>query len=456
MTDRHSPHLCKAPKGSENWPQPQDLRHKGPAGLNGLTAVEAAAKIARGDINSEELVRHCLTRIEARDDDIHAWTFIDPSIAMAQARARDAERPKGPLHGVPVGIKDIMDTVDMPTQYGSPIYRGHRPISDSACVASLRAGGAVILGKTTTTEFASPHPADVRNPHDLTRTPGVSSSGSAAAVADFMVPLALGTQTGGSVIRPASYCGVFGYKATLTGLDRSGLRHLRPTLDTIGLFARSLSDIALARGVMTGNAPASSQVSAGETPRIGICRTPHWSAAKPEMAWAIKTASRKLKNAGVLIRAVELPEPFTTILESFRIIADLEGARALESEIAGHLETLNPWTRNSAISARNWTDEQYKDAIARARECRRLLAGIFEDCDVLLSPGAIGEAHTDLQLAEVDPFNSMWTLMHGPCVTVPAFTGPNGMPLGVQVVGPVNADDRVIALAQWISERLKG
>ena len=229
-----------------------DLASRGPGGLNLLTATQAAAKLRDGSATSVELVEHCLARIAAREPEVHAWAFVDREIALQQARARDREAPRSPLHGVPVGIKDIFDTYDMPTAYGSQIYKDHRPVNDTAVVALLRLAGAVILGKCVTTEFASPVPIGTRNPHDLARSPGVSSSGSAAAVADFMVPLAVGSQTGGSTILPAAFCGVVGYKASLTGIDRGGIRHLRPTIDTMGLFARSIEDIALLRSVLVG------------------------------------------------------------------------------------------------------------------------------------------------------------------------------------------------------------
>ena len=231
-----------------------ELGPKGPMGLNALGAAEAARKLAAGEITSEALVRDCLARIEARDDVVRAWAFLDPDLALAQARARDAEPRRGPLHGIPIGIKDIFDTIDMPTGHGFPPYAGRKWGVDSACVAAFRRAGMVILGKTVTTEFACPSPLQTTNPHDPKRTPGVSSSGSGAAVADFMVPLANGTQTGGSVIGPSANCGVYGYKASLDGLDRTGLRHCKKSIDTLGLMGRSVDDLLLARAASTGGA----------------------------------------------------------------------------------------------------------------------------------------------------------------------------------------------------------
>ena len=242
--------------------------------LNLLTVTEASKRIAAGAITSETLVADCLARIEARNGQLGAWRFVDPEQALARARSRDASgKSSGPLHGVPVGVKDVLDTFDMPTEYGSAIYRDHRPAADSACVAALRAAGAVVLGKTTTTEFASPVPAGVRNPHDTDRTPGVSSSGSAAAVADFMAPFANGTQTGGSVILPAAFCGVVGYKASLDALDRAGIRALKP-LSTRRVSSHGRSPISLS---FTAPSPASGhplpvRASASAAPPYGTRR----------------------------------------------------------------------------------------------------------------------------------------------------------------------------------------
>ncbi len=239
---------------------------------------------------AEARVAECLERIQAREPEIRAWAYVDPEHALAQARALDRMPPRGPLHGVPIGIKDVLDTHDMPTEYGSSVYKGFRPKEDSNIVAALRRAGAVILGKTRTTEFASPIPVGVRNPLDFTRTPGVSSSGSAAAVADGMVPIALGTQTGGSIIRPATYCGIYGYKASLDAMDRGGIRHLRPTLDTLGVLARSLDDIALVQGSELVRSTAN-RVSASAAPTNG--RSPSPRPSRPYFKPPRSSAPRK-------------------------------------------------------------------------------------------------------------------------------------------------------------------
>ena len=433
-----------------------DLRERGRNGAHGafnlLTAVEASAKLQAGALTSVQLVEDCLTRIADREASVHAWDHIDPEAALTQARARDLEPRRSALHGIPVGIKDIFDTCDMPTAYGSAIHRGHRPSTDTVVVALLRRAGAVILGKCATTEFASPVLRDTRNPHDVTRSPGVSSSGSAAAVADFMAPLTVGSQTGGSTILPAAFCGVVGYKASLTGLDRGGIRHLRPTLDTLGLFARSVEDIALTRAVLTG-ATAAPPAAPGK-PRVGVCRTLMWKEAGAESQAALAAAENQLASAGALVSDAQMPGVFDGIEQSFRVISAVEGARALHVETRDHLAQLNSWIQAGYASSTKIDMAQYDRAQMHAIACQRALAGLFEHCDVLITPAACGEATTDLATVSNSAFNRVWTLMHVPCVTIPAFKGPNGMPVGLQIVGPVGADDRTLAIAQWFAAKL--
>jgi len=428
-----------------------NLRGQGPGGLNLLTASEAARQLESGAANAVQLVEDCLARIEAREPDVRAWAHVDRALALAQARARDGEPRRSVLHGVPVGIKDIFDTKDMPTAYGSAVYRGHRPVNDTAAVALLRLAGAVILGKCVTTEFASPVPIGTRNPHDFARSPGVSSSGSAAAVADYMVPLALGSQTGGSTILPAAFCGVVGYKASLAGIDRGGIRHLRPTLDTMGLFARSVADIALLRAVLVAGAPAAPPRDPGRV-RIGVCRSIAWRQAQPESAHALETAAKALAAAGAELCEAEMPAEFDGIEDSFRVISSVEGAQAMAAEVRDHLASMNHWLKD-AFAAR-FSAAAYDRAQLHAIACRRALTEIFARCDALITPSTCGEAVADLVSVSNSAFNRIWTLMHVPCLTLPAFTGPHGMPVGLQVVGPAGADDRTIALAQWIEARL--
>lgn len=421
-----------------------------PSGLSGLTASEAAAKLRSGEISSEALVTDCLDRISADDPTLKAWTFIDPELALAQARACDrADTPAGALHGIPVGVKDVLDTNDMPTEYGSEIYAGHRPTADSACVTALRAAGAVLLGKTTTTQFASPLPVGVRNPHDTDRTPGVSSSGSAAAVADFMVPLANGTQTGGSVILPAAFCGVVGYKASIDGLDRTGIAAVKKSLDTLGYFARSVDDIALTYGALTGHTvPAEA-----DRPRIGVCRTPMWAEADDYVQATLEGAASALSSAGYDVTDIDLPSEFDTIEQPFRVISNYEGKAALADDFRDHMDKMNPWMRETGES--NWTDGEYADAVEAANTARASLTALYDDYPVLLTPSTAGEAPADLESVTMSSFNRMWTLMHGPTMTLPVATGPNNMPVGVQFASRVGDDAPLIARSRDIHQTLE-
>ncbi|MCW5605285.1 MAG: amidase, partial [Burkholderiales bacterium] len=307
---------------------------------NQLGAAEAARLIAARKLTSESLVNACLERIEKREPQVKAWASHDPELALRQARDLDrASIPAGPLHGVPIGVKDVLDTVDLPTGYGSPIYRGFRPRWDAACVARARALGGVLLGKCETTEFANNHPARTCNPHNLAHTPGGSSSGSAAAVADFMVPLAFGTQTGGSTIRPAAYCGVVGYKPTYNLISRAGLKFVAESLDTIGLYARNVEDVALLAHVVSGIAMPSFAHSA--VPRIGLHRTSQWEMAAPPARSALESAARMLEKAGAKVHDLELPEDFASLYEEHGVIMCYEEAQSLAYEYHCHARLLS-------------------------------------------------------------------------------------------------------------------
>src|SRR5687767_15703068 len=273
--------------------------------LNQLSATEAAARIAAGKLKSEALVAACLERIGQREREVQAWAYYDAELALAQARARDKEAPRTRLHGIPVGVKDIFDTADLPTEYGSPIYRGHRPAADAACVAAARAAGAVILGKTVTTEFATMVPAATVHPSNPKHTPGGSSSGSAAAVAAGMVPFAYGTQTVGSIIRPAAYCGVVGYKPSYGMLSRTGMKMGAETLDTAGVIARTVEDAALLAGASAMRTDLLDRHPL-ENPRLGVCRSPNWHHMSPEGAAAFDSAARRLVSKGASLVDIEL------------------------------------------------------------------------------------------------------------------------------------------------------
>ena len=416
-------------------------------------AAEAARAIAEGRTTSEAVAGVCLARIAEREETVKAWAFLDPDLALAQARARDAAPvPAGPLHGVPVGIKDIFDTADMPTEMGSPIYAGHRPAADAAAVAILRAAGAVILGKTVTAEFAGTHPGATTNPYDPARTPGGSSQGSAAGVADGMVPAALGTQTGGSVLRPSSYCGIVGFKPSFGTFNRAGIKFAAESLDTIGLHARNLEDVVLVRDVLTGREPQG--IAALErAPRIGVCRTPLWHLAEPETVAAVDGAAEAIRRAGAAVEEVGLPPGFEALSEARRAINDYERARAMAHEWRTDRQRLSPAMQTTVANGLAVPHTEYRAALARTEQCRRMLDGLLENRDALLAPVVNGEAPVGLDYAGDPAFQALWTMLHVPAIALPTHRGPNGMPVGIQLVSRRGADDVLLSVAQWVWAR---
>lgn len=418
-----------------------------------LSLSDAARGIAAGSFTSEALAQACLARIAAREEQVGAWIYLDPEQALAEARARDREAPRGPLHGVPIGLKDIIDTAQMPTGYGSPIYDGFRPAHDAHCVEQLRAAGAVILGKTVTAEFATYHPGKTANPRGLGHTPGGSSSGSAAAVADFHAPCALGTQTAGSIIRPASFCGVIGYKPSYDAFDYRGLHPLAPSLDTLGLFVRSFADLAPLRQALSLTPPAVIADAAGQrAPRIGFCRTGQWLRADPAMRSALEACAHDLARAGAEVVEIDLAPAFSDLVAAQTLIFAAEAARGLEREWREHAALLSPELSALLDQGRRYSPDMEAHAHQLARHCRAELAAIFATVDVLLTPSCIGEAPAGLGNTGDPLFNRIWTMLHVPCLTYPIGTGPLGLPLGAQVVGAHGADDALIAHASWMQQ----
>lgn len=418
------------------------------ARLNALSLAEAAAMIASGRITSEDLVRACLDRIALREEAVHAWAALDGDCALRQARECDRSPVRGPLHGVPIGIKDVLDTAELPTQMGSPTYAGHQSGSDASCVAMLRAAGAVILGKTVTCELAGVAPGATQNPLDLDRTPGGSSSGSGAAVADYMVPLALGTQTGGSVLRPASFCGVFGFKPTYNIVNRAGLKLAAENLDTIGLLARELDDIGLAFGVLTNQVlPQRSEL---QRPRVGICRTYLWDKAQPETRAALGHAARLASASGAAVEEFALPPHFAQLTEARETINNVERARSLAWDWEHHREKLSSQMTRTIELGHAISGETYHAALRFADQCRQELDDIFDRFDILLAPCVNGEAPTGLAYAGDPSFQGLWTLLHVPTVSIPTIRGPYGMPVGVQVIAKRYSDRKLLDAARWL------
>lgn len=418
------------------------------ADLHDLPASEAAALIAAGEVGSEQLVASCLAQVERLEPGVEAWEFIDPELALGAARARDAEPARGPLHGVPVGFKDVIDTAAMPTACGTPIYAGRRPGIDAACVRSLLEAGAVPLGKTVTTELATWHPGKTRNPHGPEHTPGGSSSGSAAAVAARMVPLALGTQTVGSTIRPASFCGVVGMKPTLDSVDLSGVRRTSRLLDTIGLFARTPADLRLLLEALGALAPAAA-APAGP-PRVGLARTAWWSQADSHSQAAVERAAELLRGAGAEVSELPLPAPLDDLDQVHDVVATVDIAAHCAREFDEHAELLSERLRTEIARGRGIEAERYEDAVAAAAHCGRAFARHCEEVDVVLAPAVTGEAPPERDSTGDPIFCRPWSMLGVPAATVPVGRGERGLPIGVQLVGPKRGERAVLAAADLL------
>ncbi|MBI3917163.1 MAG: amidase [Betaproteobacteria bacterium] len=423
--------------------------------LHELSAAEIIEAVATGDTTCEAVARACLDRIAAREPHVQAWHYLNPEQVIAQARALDKSGKRGPLLGVPFGVKDIIDTCDMPTEYGSPIYVGHRPASDAACVALSRKAGGVLMGKTVTTEFANRHPGKTRNPLDPARTPGGSSSGSAASVADYMVPVALGTQITGSTIKPASFCGVFGYRPTYGDLRCAGVKEASGSLDTLGLYARSIEDISLYRDVLLGIEPEPIP-SDVPVPKVGFCRTTLWHTVEPTTQKLLEDAAQRLARAGSRVEDVNLPPEFGGIPEAHRWISSFEFSRNFTWEIENYWGKISETLRNGRLKhGLSCTFDQYRRAREFAAHCRRQLRTAFDQHDVLLTAPVVGEAPIGLDDTGNSALCAIWTTVHVPVLTVPAFTGSNGLPIGAQLIGRGGDDRKLFANAHWIYRQLR-
>jgi amidase len=420
------------------------------SGAERLTASEAALRLEAGSLSAETLVRDCLDRARARAA-VKAWAWLDPDLALAQACAVDRAGRPGLLKGVPVGVKDVIDTFDMPTQHGSPIYRGNRPFADAACVALTRAAGGVVLGKTVTTEFANRQPRETVHPANPAHTPGGSSSGSAAAVADYQVPVAFGTQTGGSTIRPAAFCGVIGYKPSFGEFSRVGIKMQCHNLDTLGIICRGLEDLSLMRAVLLAQ-PRRPVDRSSNPPRIGFCRTPAWDHADAGTQALLERTAARLSAAGASVKDAE-PAP-ADIFDQHRRVFAFEAARNYAHEYEAHGDRLSPALRALLTEGRGLPLADYLAAIEAAEAFRARLDTVFAEFDALLAPSAVGEAPEGLGSTGDPRFNTLWTLAWTPCLTLPAGTGKTGLPLGIQVVGPRFADEALLAAAAWVEARL--
>jgi Asp-tRNA(Asn)/Glu-tRNA(Gln) amidotransferase A subunit family amidase len=438
--------------------------------LHLLSALEAARLIRDGIITSEQLVESCLARIAEVDPRVQAWTFLDPDYALAQARALDQLRlsgqPTGPLHGIPVGVKDIFDTADMPTENGSVIHAGRTPSRDATAVSRLRAVGAVIMGKTVTTEFAYFSPGKTRNPHNPEHTPGGSSSGSAAAVGSGMIPLALGSQTNGSTIRPAAYCGIVGFKPTHGLISRHRVSALSRTLDHVGLFARTVDDIALLCEQLVGydeadpdTRPRASipfQTVTREEPPLApmfaLVKTPMWERADSD------TKEGFAELAGHLDGQVEEVELFPSAIEAWelhQIIMSAEMALNLEHEYTVASEQLSEKLRQQIEHGRQVRAFEYQRALARIAPIHESFLELFQQrYDAILTPAAPGPAPKGLASTGDPSFCTLWTLCGMPAISLPLLESVDGLPLAVQLVGPRYGDARLLRTARWLATKV--
>jgi len=421
-----------------------------------LDASTLAARVRSGALSVADIAEALIERVTARDPEVRAYAYFDPDLVRDRARLLDSVPRKGPLHGVPVGVKDVILTYDMPTGYNTPRYAHSRASIDAACVDTLRAAGALIAGKTVTTEFAATNRGGpTRNPLRLGHTPGGSSSGSAAAVADWQATLGLGTQTGGSTIRPASFCGIYGWKPTWNSISREGLKMYSATCDTLGLYARSAADLELLADVFA--------IDAAETPvpasigglRIALCRSPVWSKALPATQAAMAEATALLRAAGAEVVDLDLPEAFDTIHESHRIILRREGRSAFLNEYR-QTPDLDEEFKATVENRAGYTAEQARAAYRHADLCRAMWDDIASGYDLVLTPSATGEAPLGQDLTGDASFNSMWTLLQVPVVNVPGLVGPSGLPVGISFTARRYEDRKVIAMAELMGRLIAG
>ncbi len=433
--------------------------------FNSLTASDAARQIAAGDMTSEELVQSCLDCIEAKEPTVQAWQHFDPEFALMQAREADriwaAHEPMGPLHGVPIGIKDIIDTISFPTENGSPLHEGRQPIEDASVVSMLHQAGAVIMGKTVTTEFAVYTAGKTRNPHNPKHTPGGSSSGSAAAVACGMIPAALGTQTNGSVIRPASYCGVYGYKPSHGLISRTGILALSRSLDTVGVLARSIEDLGLiAQTIVTYDpedpdmrpraAPPLVNVALSEPPvepDLVFMKTPVWD----ELENTAQEAFAELKDVlGARCEEDELPYPFKDAWRWHKTIMLTDIACRFHGLYEKNKSGFSPKLAEMIEEGRTYSAVDYAAALEWREQLNLGINAVFDEYDAIITPAATSEAPAGLDDTGSPACCTLWTYLGLPAVTLPLLEGPNGLPIGVQLVGKRGNDARLLRTANWL------
>lgn len=424
--------------------------------LESLSASQAARALARREIKATNLLLSCLDRIGHRESLVRAWSSLGKENALARARELDKGSIKGILHGLPIGVKDLFDTYDLPTSYGSPIYANNYPASDAVSVALMRQAGGIILGKTISTEFATFKPPVTHNPHHLKHTPGGSSSGSAAAVADFMVPLATGSQTAGSIIRPASYCGVVGYKPSFGKVMLAGVKALSPSLDTLGCFGRSVGDVALGVAAMSNDLSLAEIDQLHNKPRVAICKTKDWSFASKETAGALALARFTAEAiAKGMVQDISLPAACKDLTLLQTRIMSFEMARALIFERTRFSKKLSPQLSQQLFEGAQIPYEQYQKDLMKAQAARFAIAQLFEnEVDFLIAPSAPGEAPLAKEGTGNPVFCRGWTLSGLPCINLNVSSGPNGLPVGVQLIAGPGKDRFLLSAARAFAQAL--
>ena len=433
-----------------------------------LTASEAIAQLSTSQLSSLDLAQSCLARVDQREQAVEAWQYLNPDQVVEQAIAGDRTRatgtPLGPLHGIPVGIKDICSTVDMPTGWGTPIHAGQQLNYDAAVVERLRAAGAIIMGKTVSTEYALARAGKTRNPHHPNHTPGGSSSGSAAAVADCMVPLALGSQTGGSVLRPAAYCGVLGFKPSFGAISRFGVMPVCRDLDHVGVFARSLADIALLCSVLigpdgrdpdcTGSWMLPHLTHLGRSPRLGLVRTSAWSEVDPEAQATLVDSGEKLAQAGARVTEVSMPSTWADYLATIDVLMACGAAVNHGQDYDRHGQALSLQLRQVIERGRRYGSLAYGAARQAVVNYSAALAPVWAEVDALITPVITGPAPQGLDDTGSFKFCGPWTLLGLPALSIPVGRAKNTLPLAIQLVGPRGADQALLALADWVMAQL--
>ena len=415
------------------------------------SAASIRTALLTGRMRAERIVRDAIDRIEAMEPRIGAWEVFDPDLALQQARGLDrrmaAGEAPGVLAGVPLAVKDIFDTADLPTAYGSQIYRGHRPSDDAHAVATARTEGAVVMGKTVTTELAYFTPGATGNPWDPSRTPGGSSSGSAAAVASGMVPLAFGSQTAGSLIRPASYCGVFALKPTHGSFSLAGVKALAPSLDTLGWLARCADDLEMMRCALAGHRYVALEQRPPRAWRWAASKTHEWPALDAGGRQSWNSALAQLDESGATVQQLDMPVLLPGLAQAQKTVMAWEAARNLAPEWRDSRSRLSEPLRQLLQSGMEMPRSDYDHAFALAQQGRRELALLMRNVDALLVPAAPGEAPHGLAATGDPIFSRVWTLLGLPCVNVPGLLAPTGMPVGMQLVGHWGKERELLAAA---------